>query len=196
VSGAEAVFVDRDGVINELVPDPVTGAPESPLRVEDVRLIDGAADALARLAEARWLIVGVSNQPAAAKGTVDLSQLSAVQDRVLALLDDAAGVRFAGFRICLHHPDAIVEELRGPCDCRKPAPGMLVGVAAELSIDLAASWMVGDTDDDVTAGHAAGCATILVEHPGSAHKRSGSSSPDHVVPDLAHAADFIIGSRG
>ncbi|HEX2702184.1 MAG TPA: hypothetical protein VHM72_01985, partial [Solirubrobacteraceae bacterium] len=63
-----AVFLDRDGVINALVPDPETGQPESPLRVEDVRLLDGAAEALAQLADAGFLLVGASNQPAAAKG--------------------------------------------------------------------------------------------------------------------------------
>jgi D-glycero-D-manno-heptose 1,7-bisphosphate phosphatase len=142
------------------------------------------------------MLVGVSNQPAAAKGTIELVQLHAVQDQVLALVAESAGVRFDGFELCLHHPDAIVDALRGPCDCRKPAPGMLLRSAAELSIELTASWMVGDTDADVAAGRAAGCATILVEHPRSAHKRTRSPEADHIVGDLAEAADLILRPTG
>ena len=179
-----AIFVDRDGVINELVLDPVNGRPESPLTVSEVALIDGAAPALKRLAGAGWKLVGVSNQPAAAKGRISLAQLAAVQDRVLELLA-AADVRFDDFRLCLHHPDGIVAELSGPCDCRKPAPGMLRDAAAALSIDLSRSWMVGDTDADVAAGRAAGCRTILIENPDSAHKRSGAATSDAVAVDLA-----------
>jgi D-glycero-D-manno-heptose 1,7-bisphosphate phosphatase len=74
---------------------------------------------------------------------------------------------------------------------------MLRDAAAALRLDLAASWMVGDTDADVAAGRAAGCATILVQHPGSAHKRTpGRPEADHEVPDLAAAADLILQPNG
>jgi D-glycero-D-manno-heptose 1,7-bisphosphate phosphatase len=194
-SAAGAIFVDRDGVINELVADPDTGRPESPLRVADVRLIAGAAGALRRLAEAGWRLVGVSNQPSAAKGYVSLDEVHAVQARVLALLD-AEGVRFDDFRLCLHHPDGVVAELSGPCECRKPAPGMLLAAASELNINLGRSWMVGDTDSDVQAGQAAGCRTILVEHRDSAHKRTAQLRPDALVTDLAAAAGVILAWKG
>jgi D-glycero-D-manno-heptose 1,7-bisphosphate phosphatase len=190
-----AVFVDRDGVINELVPDPDTGRPESPLRVADVRLIARAAGALRLLGGAGWRLVGVSNQPAAAKGTISLDELHAIQARVVALLA-AEDVRFDDFRLCLHHPEGTVPELSGPCDCRKPAPGMLLDAARGLGIDLARSWMVGDTDGDVEAGRAAGCRTILVEHPDSAHKRTAQLRPDAVVTDLTAAARIILGAKG
>jgi D-glycero-D-manno-heptose 1,7-bisphosphate phosphatase len=191
-----AVFVDRDGVINELVPDPASGRPESPLMPQSVALVPGAAPALRRLAAAGWTLVGVSNQPAAAKGTIDLEQLRAVQDRLLELLHEQ-DVRFDDFRLCLHHPDGVVPELTGPCDCRKPAPGMLRDAAVALHLDLAASWMIGDTDSDMAAGRAAGCATILVHHAGSAHKRApGRSGADHEVSDLAAAADLILRAKG
>ena len=192
---AGAVFVDRDGVINELVPDPVSGRPESPLRADDVRLIPGAASALRDLAEAGWRLVGVSNQPSAAKGLITLAQLQAIQVRVLQLLD-AEGAGFDDFRLCLHHPEGVVLELSGPCDCRKPAPGMLLAAAAELSIDLGRSWMVGDTDGDVEAGRAAGCRTILVAHPHSAHKRTAQPHPDALVSDLSAAAGIILSVKG
>jgi D-glycero-D-manno-heptose 1,7-bisphosphate phosphatase len=189
-----AAFIDRDGVVNELVPDPVSGRPESPLRVADVTLAPGASAALARLAAAGRCLVGVSNQPAAAKGLVPICQLHEVQARVLELLA-ADGVRFDDFRLCLHHPEGVVPELSGPCGCRKPEPGMLLDAAAALDIDLTASWMVGDTDGDVMAGRAAGCSTVLVSPAGSAHKRGGEIKPDAVARDLTGAAQVILGNE-
>lgn len=194
-SEGAGVFVDRDGVINELVPDHVSGRPESPLRVDDVRLIEGAAVALRGLMDAGWRLVGVSNQPGAAKGLVALAELHAIQARVLELLA-VEGVHFDDFRLCLHHPEGVVPELAGDCGCRKPAPSMLLAAANELDIDLGRSWMVGDTDGDVQAGHSAGCRTILVEHPGSAHKRTADIHPDAVASDLGAAAGIILAEKG
>jgi D-glycero-D-manno-heptose 1,7-bisphosphate phosphatase len=186
-----AVFVDRDGVLNELVPDPESGLPESPLRPADVRLRPGVAPPLKELAAAGYLLVGVSNQPAAAKRKVTLEQLAAVQSRVLELLD-ADGAHFDDFKLCLHHPEGTVEGLAGPCDCRKPAPGMLLEAAAEQSIDLAGSWMIGDTDTDVEAGRNAGVRTVLLEYPGSSHKRSGGAEPSFQSNDLQGAIGAIL----
>jgi D-glycero-D-manno-heptose 1,7-bisphosphate phosphatase len=191
VTGARATFVDRDGVVDALVPDPATGEPESPLQPDDVALLPGAASALRALSEAGWVIVGVSNQPAAAKGTVTAERLGEVHARVLALLA-TEGAGFDAFKLCLHHPDGIVPELTGECDCRKPAPGMLLSAARELGIDLERSWMIGDTDSDVLAGQAAGCKTVLVEHPPSAHKRNGLARADAVVPDLTGAVTVVL----
>jgi D-glycero-D-manno-heptose 1,7-bisphosphate phosphatase len=184
-----AVFFDRDGVVNELVPEPVSGFPESPLDPAQVRLIPGAAAALRRLRDAGYVLAGVSNQPAAAKGVVTVDRLQDVQARVLELLE-AEGVKPEAFRLCFHHPEGVVPELTGPCDCRKPAPGMLLEIAAELAIDLGASWMVGDTDGDIAAGLAAGCRTVLVENLDSAHKRTGDAPGPHVA-DFAAAAELI-----
>jgi D-glycero-D-manno-heptose 1,7-bisphosphate phosphatase len=189
-----AAFLDRDGILDALVPDPRSGRGESPLRPQDVRLLPGAAAAARELADAGFALVGVSNQPAAAKGTIPLEQLLAVQQRVVELLR-AEGVSFDGFYLCTHHPDAVVEDLRGPCDCRKPAPGMLLRAAAELGLDLPASWMIGDTDADVGAGRAAGCRTALVENPSSGHKRRGETPADVTTPDLAEAVAVIVGLR-
>ena len=184
ISGRPAAFLDRDGVLNEAVPDPHSGAPESPLQVGDVRLLPGAAAAAAALAHAGYVLVCVTNQPATAKGRVTLELLLAVHERVLELLA-REGVEISASRLCVHHPEAVLPELRDPCECRKPAPGMLLDAADALELDLAASWMVGDTDADVAAGRAAGCRTMLIEYPGSAHKRAGGSTPDLRAPNLA-----------
>jgi len=188
---SRAVFVDRDGVINALVADRSSGLLESPLAVADVTLIEGAAAALARLEGAGWTLVGVSNQPAAAKGALSLDELHAIQTRVLELLS-AEGVRFDDFRLCLHHPDGVVAGLSGACDCRKPAPGMLLDAASAADIELEASWMIGDTYADLLAGRAAGCRTVLVRNPGSAHKRAGDVLADVVAGDLAGAVAEIL----
>jgi D-glycero-D-manno-heptose 1,7-bisphosphate phosphatase len=185
-----AVFFDRDGVVNALAPDPVTALLESPLAAADVELLPGAAAALARLREGGFRLVGVSNQPAAAKGTVRLADLEAVQARVEELLR-AEGVVADGFRLCFHHPEGVVTELARACDCRKPAPGLLVRAAVDFGLDLERSWMVGDTDSDIAAGRAAGCRTILIEHPGSSHKRLVAEA-DVIAADLPAAASIIL----
>jgi D-glycero-D-manno-heptose 1,7-bisphosphate phosphatase len=190
VSTRRAVFLDRDGVLNELVPDPVSGLGESPLAVSEVRLIAGAAAAARTLARAGFILVCVSNQPAAAKGTVSLEQLHAVHRRVLELLA-LEGVDLAAWRLCPHHPRGVVPGLSRACTCRKPAPGMLLDAADALGVELAASWMVGDTDADVAAGRAAGCRTLLIDHAGSIHKRLRVYAPDLAAADLLRGARLL-----
>jgi D-glycero-D-manno-heptose 1,7-bisphosphate phosphatase len=194
-AGRPAVFLDRDGVLNELVPDPDSGQPESPLSVSDVRLTETAASATAALAAAGYALVCVTNQPAAAKGKVSVAELEAIQLRVGELLC-AEGVRLDAWRMCVHHPEGTMAELSGPCDCRKPAPGMLLDAASELEIGLSRSWMIGDTDADVEAGRAAGCRTVLIENPMSAHKRSSGTARDLLAADIGDAAAQLLALRG
>jgi D-glycero-D-manno-heptose 1,7-bisphosphate phosphatase len=185
-----AVFLDRDGVLNDPVLDPTDGRPESPLRAQDVVLAEGAVEGCRVLHAAGFLLVVASNQPAAAKGKTTPEELWAIHECVVGMLT-AEGVAIDDWRYCFHHPQATDPALRGPCDCRKPAPGMLLAAGADHGIDLAASWMVGDSDGDVEAGRAAGCETVLVEHPGSAHRRSGNARATGVVRNLDAAATFI-----
>jgi D-glycero-D-manno-heptose 1,7-bisphosphate phosphatase len=191
--GAQAVFLDRDGVLNDLVWDAHAGAHESPLRVDDVRLARGAAQALRVLADAGLPAVVVSNQPSAAKGVVTEAELNAVHDRVLTELAGSGGQVLASY-LCLHHPDGRDPRLGGLCDCRKPAPGLLTKAAADHGLDLTASWLVGDTDADVGAAAAAGLAgMVLVEHPRSAHRRGRSAhSPDARAADALEAVRLVV----
>jgi D-glycero-D-manno-heptose 1,7-bisphosphate phosphatase len=190
-----AIFLDRDGTLNELVSDPTTGNPESPLRVEDVTLIRGAAAALDRLAQASWTLIGVSNQPAAAKGAVTADRLWDINERVRNLVIDAGGPHFDDFRLCLHHPNGTVAGLATVCECRKPKPGLLLQAAASRDIDLASSWMIGDTDADVLAGQAAGCRTLLLRHPDSAHKRVQPLQPTGVADTLLEAVAWLLATE-
>jgi D-glycero-D-manno-heptose 1,7-bisphosphate phosphatase len=191
VRGGPAAFLDRDGVINECVLEPDTALLESPLSVDDTRLRPGVATALRELARAGYALVCVSNQPAAAKGKLTIEALHAVHERVLELLA-AQDVHLDASRLCPHHPEGRIDKLSGPCDCRKPAPGMLLDAAQALELDLSASWMLGDTDADVQAGEAAGCRTVLIEYHGSARKRSGRAIPTLRARDLADAVAQLL----
>jgi histidinol-phosphate phosphatase family protein len=190
VSPARGVLLDRDGVVNALVADPGTGVPESPYDPADVSLLPGAAEALERLADAGLVLAVVSNQPAAAKGIATEADLDAVHERVVELLGPSART-VSAWRYCRHHPEAADPGLRS-CECRKPQPGMLLDAAGALGLDLTQSWMVGDADRDVQAGKAAGCRTILVENPDSAHRRAGAVEPDLRVQDLPEAASALL----
>lgn len=185
-----AAFIDRDGVVNRLVPDPMTGRSESPLSIDAVELVPGAARAIARLRRLGWIVVCVTNQPAAAKGRISVADVMDVHGRVAALLVDE-GAAWDGSRVCLHHPEGVVPALMQECQCRKPKPGMLIEAAHEYDVDLSSSWMIGDTDADVEAGRAAGVRTVLVTNPESGHKRSGAMTADLVVRDLEHAASVL-----
>jgi D-glycero-D-manno-heptose 1,7-bisphosphate phosphatase len=183
------VFLDRDGILNE----PVAGADgryESPYHPDDVIVPEAAIEALRALRALGVPLAVVSNQPSAAKGTCTLAQLEAVHRTVDAELR-AAGVAPDAYRYCFHHESATDPALAGPCDCRKPEPGMIVDLARALGLDLHRSWVIGDSEVDVEAGRRAGCHTILVDHPRTAHRRPAGAAADHRVPDLASAVSIV-----
>ncbi len=187
-----AAFLDRDGVLNELVFNPATGEYESPHHLADLALVPGMELGLKELQEAGYLLFLVSNQPSFAKGKTSLEEIKAIHERLhQALL--GWGIRFRAYYYCYHHPESLVPELKGPCACRKPSPHFLLEAAREHGVDLGRSWMVGDQDSDVQCGRAAGTRTVLVENARSAKKR-GASRPDFRAADLRQAAGLI--SRG
>lgn len=184
---AEAVFLDRDGLLNELVFYADTGEWESPRAASDLALRPGAESFVGGLVRRGLPLFLVSNQPSAAKGKTTLEDLEAVH---LALLSRLPPGAFTQVFYCHHHPDAVVEGLRGPCKCRKPSPFFLRQAAETHHLDLAACWMVGDQDMDIACGHAGGCRTILVPNEHTAAKR-GQETPDHICDDLTHALLLI-----
>ena len=185
-----ALFLDRDGILDELVFYESHQEWESPRRVEDVRMIAGVGAPLQRLVDAGWLLVIITNQPSYAKGKVTMESLLDVHAAVV----DRLGVPIAASYLCFHHPDATVEEMRVRCECRKPGAKSLRDAARDLEIDLAISWMVGDQDSDLEAGRGAGCRVALVEHRGSEHKR-GTIEPDLRVDDLGELVERILNSE-
>ena len=156
-----AIFLDRDGVINEMVYYPEHGIIDSPFTVDQFHLLSGVSQALKRLHERGFKLVLVSNQPGIAKGHMTRTVFENVRKK---MSDEFAheGIFFDAEYYCFHHPRAIVNSLRKECECRKPKPGLLRQAASELDIDLTKSWTVGDGLTDISAGHAAGCRTILV----------------------------------
>jgi len=194
VTRRPAVFLDRDGVIAELVWHEIDGAYESAAHPDRVSLVSDAAFALRAMRDAGFLTVVVSNQPAAAKGTASRADLAATHDRIVALLSDA-GVEVDEFRYCFHHPEGVEPELTAACSCRKPEPGLILGAAADLGVDVERSWMIGDADSDVEAGRRAGCRTILVEHPLSSHRRKGGDHADYRVRTVTEAADIVTAGQ-
>ena len=152
-----AVFLDRDGTI---VHDP--GYLHRPA---DVRLLPGAAAAIARLNAAKWSVVIVTNQSGIARGMYDFAAFEAVQRRVAELLG-REGARLDGVYYCPHHPD-----FTGPCACRKPGTELFERAARELGLDVKRSWFVGDQDRDVAPAKALGGRGILL----------GTDAPDLVA---------------
>jgi D-glycero-D-manno-heptose 1,7-bisphosphate phosphatase len=180
-----AVFVDRDGVINEFVPG--SEGPDSPRSVEEFRLLPGVADAIRRLNSLGLPIVLVSNQPGVAKGKYPMANLDAMTNQLKASLaeNDAS---LQGIYYCLHHPEATVAEYRQLCDCRKPKSGLLTRAARDMNLALVDSYMVGDQPRDMIAGKSVGCTTVLVAPQGLA---AVPREADHVCSDLAAAAQLI-----
>lgn len=157
-----AVFLDRDGTINRYV---------GFLRdIEQFELLPGVAEAIRRINASGYLAIVVTNQPVIARGEVTREQLREIHNKMETLLGHE-GAYVDALYYCPHHPDrgypGEVPELKIDCGCRKPRPGLLLRAAADYNIDLANSWMIGDSDSDVQAGQAAGCRTIRIGENGS-----------------------------
>jgi D-glycero-D-manno-heptose 1,7-bisphosphate phosphatase len=150
----EAVFLDRDGTLIEEV--------NYLSRVEQVRLIPGAAAAVRRVNAAGARVVVVTNQAGVARGYFPEERVAEVHAHLSALLS-TQGARVDAFYYCPHHAAEGVGAFKVDCDCRKPKPGMLRAAARDLDLDLSRSWMIGDKVCDLTAGAAAGCRTVLVQ---------------------------------
>lgn len=173
-----ALFLDRDGIVDDLVYYESSGEWEAPRTVEDLKMFD-VEEPLRRFVDAGWLLFVITNQPSAAKGKVSQESLQRVQDEVLRRLP----IVTRGY-VCFHRAE-------DQCECRKPKPFFLQEAAREFGVDLAQSWMVGDQDSDLKCGRAAGCRVALIEHHGSAHKR-GNVEPDLRVRDLTELASAIL----
>jgi len=184
----KAVFLDRDGTVNEEV------GYLSDLR--QLKLLPGAGAAIRKLNAARIKVVLVTNQSGVARGYFPESFVHDTHELLLRMLGDE-GARLDGIYYCPHHPKSGSSHYTKECDCRKPATGLLDRAAKDLDIDLGKSFMVGDKWSDVELGQRAGCRSILVRS-GHAHGEPGNSRPSHIkdpdftAHDLAEAADWIL----
>lgn len=153
----KAVFLDRDGTINKYV-----GFLRN---VDEFELIPGVTEAIRKINNSGYLAIVVTNQPVIARGEVTVPELQLIHNKMETLLG-AEGAYLDDIYYCPHHPhkgyEGEISELKIDCDCRKPKPGMLLKAAKDFNIDLSDSWMIGDGENDVKAGIAAGCKTALI----------------------------------
>ena len=169
-----AVFLDRDGVLNEaIVRD---GRPYPPETPDDVRIVPGASAALRLLKELGFRLIVVTNQPDVARG----KQSAAVVEEIHRRLAEALPID--DFLSCFHD-DA------DACACRKPKPGLILEGAARHQVDLARSFMIGDRWRDIDAGRAAGCRAVWIDC--RYRERTPSQPPDRVVSSISEAAEWI-----
>jgi D-glycero-D-manno-heptose 1,7-bisphosphate phosphatase len=180
-----AVFLDRDGV---LVDDP--GYLSRP---DEVRLLTGVAEALARLRAAGWRIVVATNQAGVGHGYFSEEELRQIHERLCALLE-ARGAAVDAIYYCPHHPTATAAEYRLDCSCRKPLPGLLRAAARELGLNLRECWMIGDRPSDIAAGLRAGCRTVLIDTGSSTPDGDPRAEPDARAGSLHAAAAQILAS--
>ena len=185
-----AVFLDRDGVLNEHVFYRDTCSWEAPRRVSEFQLLPGVIPALGRLQAAGFVLVLVSNQPNEALGKATHAEFMEIHN-AMASKFERYGIRFLEYCYCPHHPKAVVPELGGKCACRKPSPYWLHRTAVRHDIDLQASWMIGDRATDTECGVAAGARSI----------RIGSTEDDDpnavwIVENLANAVELVLQAGG
>ena len=153
----KAIFLDRDGTINKYV-----GFLRN---IDEFVLLPGVAEAVRKINSSGYLAIVVTNQPVIARGELTVPELQLIHNKMEMLLGEQ-GVYLDGIYYCPHHPhkgyEGEVPELKIDCNCRKPKPGMLLRAAEDFNIDLSSSWMIGDGENDVKAGKAAGCRTTLI----------------------------------
>lgn len=158
----KAVFLDRDGTINVY-----KGFLKS---IDDFELKSGVSEAIRLINESGYLCIVVTNQPVIARGEVTVEELENIHNKMETLLGKE-GAYLDAIYYCPHHPhkgyEGEIPELKFECQCRKPKPGMLLKAAEEYNIELSESYMIGDSENDILAGNAAGCTSLLVDdnHP-------------------------------
>ena len=187
-----AVFLDRDGTINEDV-----GYLADP---NLFRLLPGAAEGIKLLKRAGFKVIVVSNQSGVARGLFSEEVVRKIDKKMQDELLNR-GTFLDAIYFCPHHPDIGEPPYRQDCCCRKPKPGLLLKAAKIHRINLAHSYMVGDELSDIDAGRRAGCRTILLlrnvtqNSPGEANKLAGKTKPDYIASNLYTAAQLVYKQR-
>lgn len=178
----KAVFLDRDGTINVY---------KGFLRnIEEFELIPGIETAIKKINDSGYLTIVVTNQPVIARGEIKWNELEEIHNKMETELGKA-GAYLDRIYFCPHHPhrgyEGEIVELKIDCDCRKPKPGMLLKAAKDFNIDLTQSFMVGDSDNDIKAGIAAGCKSILINNSDTGRKNVDFGQMDMV----SSVAEFV-----
>jgi len=172
----KAIFLDRDGVLNKEVDhlsDP-----------KDFEFINGSIEALKLLKQKNFLLIVITNQAGIARGLFTEETLKKIHDKMIKILKQN-NLRLDDIYYCPHHP-----EFTGPCDCRKPKPGMILKAKLKHNIDLTNSFMVGDTLNDIQTGRAVDCKTVLLltGYGTEEQKKIGTIVPDMIFKNLKEFA--------
>jgi len=182
-----AVFLDRDGVLNEEM-DQLT-------QVEDLHVYDFAAEAVKKINETDFMAIVVSNQPMVAKGLMSEKDVQEVHKKLETEIGKK-GAKIDAFYYCPHHPEKGFEgerpELKIECECRKPEPGLLFQAQKDFNLNLSKSYMVGDQTADILAGKNAGCKTILVETGYGGKDEKYKIEPDFKARNVLEAVELCI----
>lgn len=183
-----AVFLDRDGVLLELV--------DHLHRIEDMRLTTGITEAIRNLNVRGIPVIVVTNQSVVGHGLISESGLRELHKRMTEKLAEG-GARLDAIYYCPHHPQADLPTYRIRCTCRKPAPGMILAAARDFDLDLKRSILIGDTLADIEAAQRAGIGhTILVRtgHGAEQEMRAGARGqwPNAIHPDAPAAIAAIL----
>ncbi|MFH1575541.1 MAG: HAD-IIIA family hydrolase, partial [Candidatus Nealsonbacteria bacterium] len=180
-----AIFLDRDGVINETESDVS--------RINDFKLFPKTAQAVKQINDSEFLAIVITNQPAVAKGFCSMEELENIHKKMETLLGEN-GAKLDGIYFCPHHPDKgfAGENLKYKikCSCRKPKIGLVKMAEKDFNIDLKHSYFIGDSSRDILCGRKAGMTTIGVKTGRGC--RDGKIKPDFLFEDLKQAINFII----
>ena len=182
-TGRKVAFLDRDGVIN------LDRAYVH--KWEEFEFVPGAVDAMRRLREAGYALVVVTNQSGLARGMYSEAEYQALTNAMCSALA-LAGAEVEAVYHCPHHPKGQVAEWAVECDCRKPAPGMILRAAKELGVSLANSFLVGDKPSDIEAARAAGVGRAYIVQSDNAESSGGHAQADAAFRDLADCVAHLL----
>jgi D-glycero-D-manno-heptose 1,7-bisphosphate phosphatase len=175
------VFLDRDGVLNRSVVR--DGLPFPPASVEDFEIFPDVVEGCARLKDAGFLLIVVTNQPDVGRGTQSRERVEAMHAKLRAAVPALDGIE-----VCFHAGSSHGE----PCDCRKPKPGMLMRAATVHAIDLKRSFLIGDRWRDIDCAHAAGCPAVFIDH---GYREQLREIPEFTVTTFREAVATILQNR-
>ena len=189
-----AVFLDRDSTINEPIYIEAENIIDSPLKPDEFKLLPKSADAIKLLNTLGFFVAVVTNQPAIAKNKTTVELVEQIHNKMKQDLE-LNGAKLDAIYYCPHSAKGVIPELTIECECRKPGTAMLTKAAQENDLDLKNSYVIGDSWRDIKMGNAAGCTTIMVQHPfESTHADlivQEECTPDHTAKDLYGAALLI-----